>query len=71
MFSFYLMLAKCLIVESGNHGFSGSGSSYNQITEIATFFTFYFQFIQNLFLMGKQRIALIRKIAFLFQRIAV
>ena len=40
-----LLLAEGLIIESGNHGLSRTSGRHNQVTEVATLLTLYFQFI--------------------------
>ena len=40
-----LLLAKGLIIESGNHGLSRTGGRHNQVTEVTTLLTLYFQLI--------------------------
>ena len=46
------MLTKSLIIQSGDHRFSGTGGCYHQVTSISSDSTLRLQLVQNLLLVG-------------------
>ena len=47
-----VLFAKALIVQSGDHCFSGTGGCYHQVTSISSDSTLRLQLVQNLLLVG-------------------